>query len=605
MPALSGSASGSAIGILPALGSGLTDLRRGGQHERLLAYDLRHYAAAYGTVYYFSYFDETLAEFTRDSLLRERVVVLPKRGPWSARTHALLMPFIYRGQFRRCEVLRVMQFPGVLPALGARRLFGAPFVVTYGYRYGEVARIAGSRVKPRLYSLLERTAIPRAAGVIVTSRELEAYVKGVHPTARAIYAPNGVDMTTFAPRPSGAVGARRSVLYVGRLSAEKNLERLVDALGRLKPPVRLTVIGAGEQRAALERQAVAAGVSVEFRGVVPHGELPAHFNAADVFVLPSLTEGHPKVLIEAMACGLPCAVSARGGNLTLVENGVTGLLFDPEDTGAMGRVLERLLTEKDLARRLGAAARSLVVDRYDAHALLEAEVRFVKETSQAPPLRELFERYADQFPIDDTLAEFVARRFDELVRARPRSVLDVGAGDGRYLGYFQSRLSGALVIGCEVSLTRAQRMRAKGFRVVVAQAEQLPFRDGAFDLVTLVEVLEHTQSPARSLEEVRRILRRGGRLALTTPNYPVKRLYDARAAVRARDVRRFRDAPTHIPPLSARRLERLLPARFESVELQGTALLGESRSRWVQELGGSKFGRRLSNKLYAVCAKGE
>jgi len=105
------------------------------------------------------------------------------------------------------------------------------------------------------------------------------------------------------------------------------------------------------------------------------------------------------------------------------------------------------------------------------------------------------------------------------------------------------------------------------------------------------------------VEEVRRVLRPGGRLALTTPNYPVKRLYDARAAVRARDVRRFRDDPTHISPLSARRLERLLRPRFESVELEGTSLLGESRSRWVRALKDSPFGRRLSNKLFALCAK--
>jgi len=556
-------------------------------------------------VYYFSYFDETLAEFTRDPLLRDRVVVLPKRGPWSPRMYALMLPFIYRDQFRRCEILRVMQFPGVIPALGARRLFGTPFVVTYGYRYGEVARIAGSHVKPRLYSMLERVAIPRAAGIIVTSRELESHVKGVHPAARVIYAPNGVDMTTFAPRPSGAVGNRRSVLYVGRLSAEKNLERLVSALGRLSPPARLVVIGTGDRRAVLERQAAAAGLSVEFRGVVPHGDLPAHFNGVDVFVLPSLTEGHPKVLIEAMACGLPCAVSARGGNLTLVQDEVTGLLFDPEDIAAMARAVERLLTDVPLARRVGSAARALVADRYDVHELLEAEVRFVRQASQDAPLRELFEDYADAFPIDDTLPEFVAQRFNELLETAPRAVLDVGAGDGRYLRFFESRLSQALVVGCEISLTRAQRMRAKGLRVVVARSEELPFRDGAFDLVTLVEVLEHTQSPARSLEEVRRVLRHGGRLALTTPNYPVKRLYDARAAVRARDVRRLRDDPTHISPLSARRLERLLRPRFESVELEGTSLLGESRSRWVRALKGSTLGRRLSNKLFAVCAKGE
>src|SRR5207237_607277 len=177
------------------------------------------------------------------------------------------------------------------------------------------------------------------------------------------------------------------------------------------------------------------------------------------------------------------------------------------------------LTGESLARRLGAAARALVADRYDAHALLEAEVRFVSQASQDAPLRELFEHYADAFPIDDTLPEFVARRFDELVRARPRAVLDVGAGGGRYLGFFRSRRPGA--------------------------------------------------------------------------------------AVRARDVRRFRDDPTHTSPLSAGRLERLLTPRFESVELEGTSLFGESRSRWIRAFKGSPFGRRLSNKLFAVCAKGE
>jgi len=598
-------ARGVVIGILPALGSGLTDLRRGGQHERLLAYDLYHYAAAFDTVYYFSYFDETLAEFTNDRLLSERVVVLPRRGRWPRLAYALLLPFLYREQFRRCDVLRVMQFPGVIPALVARWRFRLPYVVTYGYRYAEVARIAGSRLKPWLHGLLERVALPRAGGVIVTSRELESRVAALGAADRVIYSPNGVDIATFAPRPARVVGPRKVVLYVGRLSPEKNLDRLVEAVGRFTPSVRLVVIGAGDLQAELEHRAAAAGADVEFRGVIPHGELPLHFNSADAFVLPSLTEGHPKALVEAMACGLPCAVSARGGNLALVQDGVTGLLFDPEDTGAMVRALERLLTDPDLAGRLGAAARALVVDRYDAHALLEAEVRFIGEAALGAPPTGLFEDYADAFPIDDEVPEFVNRRLSELVRARPHTVLDVGAGDGRYLGFFESRLTGALVVGCEISLTRARRIRAKGFRVVVARSEQLPFRDGAFDLVTLVEVLEHTKSPVQTLEEIHRALRSGGRLVLTTPNYPVKRLYDARAAVRGRDLRRLRDDPTHISPLSARRLERLLTPRFASVELEGTSLLGESWSHWIRAFKRWPLGRRLSNKLFAVCAKSE
>ena len=134
------------IGILPALGSGLTDLKRTGQHERLLNYDLRHYCESYDRVYYFSYFRESLADFTRDPLLLDKIVLLPKRGPWPARAYALLMPFIYRRLFRECEALRIEQFSGVVPALITRALDGVPFVVTYGYHYAEVARIAGSRL---------------------------------------------------------------------------------------------------------------------------------------------------------------------------------------------------------------------------------------------------------------------------------------------------------------------------------------------------------------------------------------------------------------------------------------------------------------------------
>jgi hypothetical protein len=341
----------------------------------------------------------------------------------------------------------------------------------------------------RVIALLVNPDNPYTKPRIVVMQEA-AHVKGVHPTARVIIAPNGVDMATFAPEPSTAVGSTRCVLYVGRLSAEKNLERLVDAVGLLSPPARLVLIGTGDLKNGLERRATAAGVTIEFRGVVPHGELPAHFKGADVFVLPSLTEGHPKVLLEAMACGLPCAASARGGNLTLVQDGLTGLLFDPEDTRrwpAPSSVCSPTAPGTVSVRGAGAGGRS-----HDVHALLEAEVRFVRQASRDAPLRELFEDYAEAFPIDDALPDFVAQRFQQLLRAAPRAVLDVGAGDGRYLRFFQSRLAGALVVGCEISLTRAKRMRAKGLRVVVARSEQLPFRDGAFDLVTLVEVLEHT-----------------------------------------------------------------------------------------------------------------
>jgi glycosyltransferase involved in cell wall biosynthesis len=596
------------VGVLPALASGLTDLRRTGQHERLLEYDLRRYSEAYDRVLYFSYFHETLAEFTRDPLLLERVTVLPKRGPWSSRIYSLLLPFLYRDQFRRCEVLRVLQFPGVIPALVARLLYGTPFVVTYGYHYGEVARLAGSRVKPWLYRVLEHLAFPRAAGVIVTSTEMQRLLERHPRRPRLAYFPNGVDTRRFAPVGPGARNpTRRQVLYAGRLEIEKNVARLIDALATIdEPPVRLVVIGDGTLRDELVQRAGRAGLQVDFKGVVPHAELPRHFRDADCFVLPSLTEGHPKILVEAMACGVPCAAAARGGIPSIVQDGVTGLLFDPENTENIAGAIRRILADEPLARRLGAKARATAVALYDEGVILAREAAFVQSVSRAAPLKELFEDYARTVPMDAVVPDFVSTRLRQLGGPVPRAVLDLGAGDGRYLAFLSGLFApGTLLVGCELSDVRAFRLKAQGFPVVIAQAEALPFRGGAFDLITLMEVIEHTRFPDRALDEARRTLAPHGQLILTTPNYPMKRLFDLRAALRQRNLARLHDDPTHISPLSAGRLERLLLPRFEVVRLEGTAIPGEGSLRWLGRLRRSRVGRRLSNKLFAICAKRE
>jgi glycosyltransferase involved in cell wall biosynthesis/SAM-dependent methyltransferase len=592
---------GSTVGILPALGSGLTDLRRSGQHARLLGYDLRHYCEAFDRVYYFSYFDERLEDFTDDPQLRARVVVVPNHRRWPRRLYALLLPWLQRRRLRECSVLRVMQLTGAVPALLARALLGVPFVVTYGYHYAALARLAGSRVKPVLYGLLERLALRGAAAILVTSPELERHVRARGASVVGLY-PNGVDVEAFhpgAPAPDPPI-----VLYVGRLEPEKNLARLVEALATV--PARLAVIGEGSLRGALERQARATGVEAEFLGTVPHDALPARFAAARVFVLPSLSEGHPKALIEAMACGLPCAASARGGIPSLLEDGVTGLLFDPEDACAIAAAVRRLLDDHSLAARLGAAARAVAAARYDAHRLLAAEARFVRVAGRGDRGAQIFDEYAETIGSDHVLPEFVVGKITAEVRRRQlRRALDVGSGDGRWVELVGRTLGpDAFVVGVEISPLRARRMRARGLRAVVARSEALPFRAGAFDFVTLIEVIEHTTSPERTLDEVRRVLGAGGRLVLTTPNYPMKRLYDARAALRARSLRRLRDDPTHFSPLSAGRLERLLAGRFESIRVEGTAILGEGRSRWLRGLKTSALGRRLANKLFAVCARG-
>ena len=369
------------LGLLPALGSGIGDLRHSGQDSRLVDGYLRAYVAAFERVRYFSYLVEALADYTDDPLVLGSVELFAPARPRARLARALALPAAHGAAFRRCAVLRVFQVTGVIPALLARARWAVPYVITYGFWYSGLSRSASSRLAKRF---LERVAFRLAAAVIVPTDELRSHVAALLPADRIHTIPNGVDTGRFGPGPPRATATRR-LLYVGRLSAEKNLATLVTAAAKLSArwSLHLTFIGSGPLAANLRRQAAAAGVAVEFPGVVDHYALPAWYREADVFVLPSFTEGHPKVLIEAMASGLACVTSDCSGNRSLLTDQVTGLLFDPGDADALAQQLERVLADPDLGRRLGATARECVVERYDLRVLVEREIALLRRVGGA------------------------------------------------------------------------------------------------------------------------------------------------------------------------------------------------------------------------------
>lgn len=371
------------VGLLPALGSGLGDLAATGQVARLVDGYFQPYTRAFERVYYVSYLPETLARFTADTELVERVTVLaPVRPAWRG-WRAVTIPFVHEREVRQCAVLRVFQLTGVIPALLARARFGIPYVTTYGFSYGRLSRPGPTRI---LKSALERVGLRRAAAVIATTETLRTRAAALG--ARAHLVPNGVDTERFAPpREPRIVARERRVLYVGRLSPEKNISAVIAALGHLRGSLaaRLVVAGDGPLRERLVAEARDAGVTLELLGVVPQPALPDVYRSADAFVLASFTEGHPKALVEAMAAGLPCVVSDCEGNRSLVTNGVTGLVFEARRPDELADQLRRVLTDADLAGALGHAARTTAVEHYDLGTMVAREIELLRSVAGMSP----------------------------------------------------------------------------------------------------------------------------------------------------------------------------------------------------------------------------
>jgi glycosyltransferase involved in cell wall biosynthesis len=203
---------------------------------------------------------------------------------------------------------------------------------------------------------------------------------------------NGVDVTRFPVASVQATAqARRAIGMpvgvplvgsLGRLHPQKGFSDLLTAFAQVRQrvsSVRLFVAGDGELRDDLEAQARSLGIAaaVTFAGV--RADVSEILAALDVFVLPSLWEGMPNAVLEAMAAGLPVVATAVGGTPEVVVDRVTGLLVPPQDPGALARAIERLLRDPGLRRTMGRAGRR----RVERHFHIQETVRQVQDLYEA------------------------------------------------------------------------------------------------------------------------------------------------------------------------------------------------------------------------------
>ena len=191
----------------------------------------------------------------------------------------------------------------------------------------------------------------------------------------------GVDPERFVPDQPERSADHFTVLFVGRLGSEKGLPLIVDALGILQQRVapmrvRFLVVGDGPLREEVAARCADLGVEVEFAGAVGQHEIAEYYHRADAFCMASFREGIPVVLMEAMACEVPCVAPHITAIPELIEEGVTGLTATAGRADEIADRLERYATDPDFAVGVGKAGREKVLAEFTTAATIDGMAAF-------------------------------------------------------------------------------------------------------------------------------------------------------------------------------------------------------------------------------------
>lgn len=181
---------------------------------------------------------------------------------------------------------------------------------------------------------------------------------------------NAVDLTPFEFNfNTRHIGDPFSMLFVGRLCRPKGIFELIHAFAEAKfeTPTQLSIVGDGPDRAELEQlcRSLMLSEKVKFIGTAP--SIGPFLKTSNVLVLPSHSEGIPRVVMEAFAAGVPVVGTAIPGIKQLVKDEITGLLVPVRDPKALALALERLANDPHLGRDMALRARQVVIEKYSAH----------------------------------------------------------------------------------------------------------------------------------------------------------------------------------------------------------------------------------------------
>lgn len=310
------------------------------EREKLL-YEKQIENNIYEEIYWFTYGRDD--DVIRDKLVKEkrldsRIKVIPMPSVFYTSLgcfiYSLLLPYIQKKDLVNINIIKSNQLDGAWPSIMIKKKYKIPFLLRTGYTftkcekaYLDVERGVNAfkrKIKIGVYSIIEKSLYRHCDGGVVSSIEDKLYIEknyGIE-EQKIIVVPNYIDTNIFQRNKN--VKKNNRVIFVGRLNSIKNLKNTI--AGVANEGKGLDIYGEGPLKNELEQFACQNGYDVCFKGVVGNKELPSILNKYDYYVLVSITEGMPKSLLEAMACGVVCIGSDIPGIREVIEDGIDGII---------------------------------------------------------------------------------------------------------------------------------------------------------------------------------------------------------------------------------------------------------------------------------------
>ena len=325
--------------------------------------------------------DAEIADKLRsENRLHNDIIVLPMpalfEGWFGRSVYSLLMPFIHKSSIKTADILKTNQIDGSWSAVIAKFMYKKPLLARTGYTLSIFAKNkARSKLKIRIIEFIEWLAYKCADKAVVASFQDSRYIHSKYglPQEKINVIHNFINTEVFCPVDCKKYFNR--MIFIGRLDPQKNLLDLLEALSKTK--LTLDIYGDGPLREQLARKAKDLDVSVNFMGVVANKDLPEALNRYRYFILPSLYEGMPKSLLEAMSCGLICIGTDIDGINEIIDDNINGYLAKATDPDSLAEAIDR--ATRLPGDSIAAKARQKIISDFSIEKIANEENKVFEE----------------------------------------------------------------------------------------------------------------------------------------------------------------------------------------------------------------------------------